>query len=38
MMFFMGVGADVPGVGHIRAAYLDTSNLMGVVVEVIEMG
>jgi len=30
--------ADVPGVGHTRAAYLDTSNLMGVVVEVIEMG
>jgi catechol 2,3-dioxygenase-like lactoylglutathione lyase family enzyme len=30
--------ADVPGAGHIRAAYLDTSNLMGVVVEVIEMG
>lgn len=29
--------ANVPGVGRIRGAYLDTYDLMGVVVEIIEM-
>jgi methylmalonyl-CoA/ethylmalonyl-CoA epimerase len=33
----MWAETDVPGMGHVRAAYLDTYDLIGVLVEVIEM-
>ncbi|MFH2045153.1 MAG: VOC family protein [Pseudomonadota bacterium] len=33
----MRVEADVPHMGHVKAAYLDTYDLMGVVVEIIEV-
>jgi hypothetical protein len=33
----MGGEADVTGIGHIRAAYLDTDALIGVLVEIIEV-
>jgi hypothetical protein len=33
----MGGEAEVPGMGHMRAAYLDTYDLVGVLVEIIEV-
>jgi len=33
----MSAETDVPGMGHVRAAYLDTLPLMGTLIEVIEV-
>ena len=33
----MWAETDVPGMGHIRGAYLDTCDLIGVLVEIIEI-
>ncbi len=33
----MSAETDVPGMGHVRAAYLDTSEKIGVLVEIIEV-
>ena len=33
----MSAETDVPGMGHVRAAYLDTLNALGTLIEVIEV-
>jgi methylmalonyl-CoA/ethylmalonyl-CoA epimerase len=33
----MWAATDVPGMGHVRGAYLDTTALIGVLVEIIEV-
>ena len=33
----MWAETDVPGVGHIRGAYLDTYDLIGVLAEIVEV-
>ncbi|RPI99230.1 MAG: hypothetical protein EHM36_16305 [Deltaproteobacteria bacterium] len=37
ILVLMSAETDVPGMGHVRAAYLDTSEKIGFLVEVIEV-